>query len=89
MRQFRRAEPKYPQEQEKIMVEYYSYITKDSDRWDLISQKFYQTPTLYEEIIKANPEIPIEPILPSGIKLKIPILEDSETIKFELPPWKK
>jgi len=44
---------------------------------------------LYEEIIKANPEIPIEPILPSGIKLKIPILEDSETIKFELPPWKK
>lgn len=71
------------------MTEYYSYITKDSDRWDLISQKFYQTPTLYEEIIKANPEIPIEPILPSGIKLKIPILEDSETIKFELPPWKK
>ena len=49
---------------------------------DLISQKFYQTPTLYEEIIKANPEIPIEPILLSGIKLKIPILEDSETIKI-------
>lgn len=36
-----------------------------------------------------HPEIPIEPVLPSGIKLKIPILEDSETIKFELPPWKK
>lgn len=71
------------------MSEYYSYITKDSDRWDLISQKFYKTPSLYEEIIKANSEIPIEPVLPSGIKLKIPILEDSETIKFELPPWKK
>ena len=71
------------------MTEFYSYITVDGDRWDKISNKFYKTPKLYEEIIKANPEIPIEPVLPSGIKLKIPILEDSETIKFELPPWKK
>ncbi len=71
------------------MTEYYSYITKDNDRWDLISYKFYKTPTMYEKIIKANPEVPIEPTLPAGIKLKIPILEESETIKFELPPWKK
>lgn len=71
------------------MNEYYSYITKDCDRWDLISYKFYKTPTMYELIIKANPEVPIEPTLPAGIKLKIPVLEESETIKFELPPWKK
>lgn len=71
------------------MTEYYSYITKDSDRWDLIAYKFYKTPTMYEEIIKSNPNVPIEPILPAGIKLKIPVFEDSETIKFELPPWKK
>ena len=71
------------------MKEYYSYVTKDNDRWDLISQHFYNTPILYEEIIKANPSIKITPILPSGIKLKIPILDQSETIKFELPPWKK
>ena len=71
------------------MTEYYSYITKDNDRWDTISNKYYKTPTLYEEIIKANPEIPIEPVLQAGIKLKIPILEESETIQFELPPWKK
>lgn len=71
------------------MTEYYSYITKDSDRWDLIAYKFYKNPTMYEQIIKSNPNIPIEPILPVGIKLKIPVLEESETIKFELPPWKK
>lgn len=71
------------------MGEYYSYITKDNDRWDLIANRFYKTPSLYEEIIKANPTIKITPILPSGIKLKIPVLEESETIKFDLPPWKK
>ena len=69
--------------------EFYSYITRDGDRWDMISQKYYNTPDLYEEIIKANPEIPIEPVLDAGIKLKIPVLEESETIQFELPPWKK
>ena len=71
------------------MTEYYTYITRDGDRWDMISQKYYNTPNLYEEIIKANPEVPIEPVLDAGIKLKIPVLEESETIQFELPPWKK
>lgn len=69
--------------------EFYSYITRDGDRWDMISQKYYNTPNLYEEIIKANPEIPIKPVLDAGIKLKIPVLEESETIQFELPPWKR
>lgn len=71
------------------MIEYYSYITKDNDRWDLISYKFYKNPTLYEQIIKANPDVKIEPVLNAGIKLKIPVLEETQTIKFELPPWKK
>ncbi len=69
----------------KKMTEYYSYITKDSDRWDLIAYRFYKNPTMYEEIIKANPNVPIEPTLPAGIKLRIPVFDDSETIKFDLP----
>lgn len=71
------------------MTEYYSYITKDNDRWDLISYKFYNNPNLYEQIIKVNPNVPIKPLLQAGVKLKIPILNESETIQFELPPWKK
>ena len=71
------------------MTEYYTYITKDNDRWDLISNRFYHTPNLYETIIKANPDVPKEPILEAGIKLRIPVLDESETIKFDLPPWKK
>lgn len=71
------------------MTEYYSYITKDDDRWDLIAYKFYNDATKYEPIINANPDVGISPILKSGLKLKIPVLNKSETIKFELPPWKK
>lgn len=71
------------------MTEYYTYITKDNDRWDLISYKYYKSPTHYEEIIKVNPNVPITPTLEAGIQLKIPILNESKTIQFELPPWKK
>ena len=58
------------------MTEFYSYITKDGDRWDSISYKFYET-------------VPKDPVIESGIKLKIPVLDTSQTIQFELPPWKK
>lgn len=71
------------------MTEYYSYITKDNDRWDLIAYTFYNDAIKYEPIIEANPNIPITPILKAGLKLKIPVLDETETIKFELPPWRK
>ena len=71
------------------MTEYYSYITKDNDRWDLIAYKFYKNASKYEIIIKANPDVPITPTLESGINLKIPVIDESETIEFTLPPWKK
>lgn len=71
------------------MTEYYSYITKDNDRWNLIAYKFYNDATRYEPIINANPDVDISPILKSGLKLKIPVLNESETIKFEIPPWKE
>lgn len=69
-------------------MEFYEYVTKDGDRWDLIAYEFYADSTLYEPIITANPEVPITPILPSGIKLKIPVLGNNQQIQFELPPWR-
>lgn len=71
------------------MTEFYSYVTKGNDRWDLIAYKFYNDPTKYEIIIQANPEVSITPILASGVKLKIPVIEEKETISFTTPPWKK
>ena len=69
--------------------QYYEYITKDSDRWDLIAWQFYTNASLYEPIIKANPEAEITPTLQPGIKLRIPVLDTENTIQFELPPWRK
>lgn len=71
------------------MSEFYEYITKDNDRWDLVAYEFYSDATLYEPIIAANPNIEITPILPAGIMLKIPVIDQQNTIQFELPPWRK
>lgn len=70
------------------MNQYIEYITKEGDRWDLIAYDFYGDATMYEPIIVANPDVPIYPVLPSGIKLKIPVIEIKDTIE-ELPPWKR
>lgn len=69
--------------------QFYSYITKTNDRWDLIAYKFYKDATKYEPIIKANPTIAITPVLKPGIKLKIPVLQKDSQINFVLPPWRK
>ena len=71
------------------MTEFYNYVTKDNDRWDLIAYKFYNDPTKYEIIIQANPQADIAPTLAAGVKLKIPVLDEKETISFITPPWKK
>lgn len=70
-------------------MKYTEYITKENDRWDLISYLHYGTPNFYEEIIRANSKVSLDPILLSGIKLKIPVLEIESNIQFELPPWKE
>jgi len=67
---------------------YYEYITKEGDRWDLIANIYYGDPMKYEPIIAANHEVPLYPILPAGIKLIIPAIEVNNTIE-ELPPWKR
>lgn len=72
-------------------MEYYEYITKENDRWDLISYRIYGNPFKYEKIIAANPAVPIYPILPAGIKLRVPVSNDTEIItsKELLPPWRR
>ncbi|MDM7320224.1 MAG: tail protein X [Fervidobacterium sp.] len=71
-------------------MKHYEYITKDGDRWDLIAYEFYGDAMMYEPIIVANPDVPIVPILPAGIKLRIPVIERKNEIdKDLLPPWKR
>ncbi len=67
------------------------YITKQNDTWDLIANRAYANPLSVSELMKANPGIPIDPVLPQGIKIMVPVLLDTfvETNQQNLPPWKR
>ena len=75
-----------------MIVEVLEHITVDGDRWDNLAWQYYGDAFAYERIIAANPEVQIEPILPGGIRLLIPVIEDTdaETANSEeFPPWKR
>jgi hypothetical protein len=36
----------------------------------------------------ANPGVPIEPAFESGLTIAVPILQVSQTLTTDLPPWK-
>lgn len=73
------------------MSNFVEYITKDGDRWDTIANKAYGDPTLFAGIIEANTATVISPIIQTGTRLIIPILEQNEIeVDAELlPPWKR
>lgn len=71
-------------------MKYYEHITREGERWDLIAYEYYGDATRYEPIIVANPDVAIVPVLPSGVRLMIPIIDLKDTIPAEeLPPWKR
>lgn len=71
------------------MTQYIKHITSDGDRWDLLAYKYYGDATNFESIIIANPTIPLNPILPAGITVYVPILDEDDIQTEDLPPWKQ
>ncbi len=66
------------------------YITMKGDRWDTVAYKAYGDATRMTEIIEANPDVPTTPVIETGTRLNIPIIEtDSEVDVSLLPPWKQ
>lgn len=71
-------------------MSYLTHITSDGDRWDLLAHRYYSNALAYEQIIAANPDVPIIPVLAGGIALAIPVVEFRSAIPDEaLPPWKR
>lgn len=70
---------------------YIEHVTSEGERWDQIADRHYGDPLRVEPIIAANPEVPIVPILGSGLVLRIPLLEEGEIAELiaDLPPWKR
>jgi len=64
------------------------YRTIEGDRWDTIAYKAYGDATQYMPIVQANKPLSITSILPAGIELNIPIIEEEDSPTGELlPPW--
>ena len=72
------------------MMEYIEHRATEGDRWDTIAYAYYGDALQYEPIVTANPDIPIIPVLPSGILIRVPVLDLTDTLTSEeLPPWKR
>lgn len=72
------------------MAQYTEHITTEGERWDNIAYAAYGDVAGLNRIIEANPTVPIDAVLPGGIRLLVPIVE---TVAVEidenlLPPWK-
>lgn len=59
-------------------MEYLTHITKNGDRWDLLAYKYYGKAFAVEFLLDANPAHAKQTILPSGIKLIIPVLSQEQ-----------
>ena len=71
--------------------EYYEYVTKDGDRWDMLAANYYGDPCKMDLIIRANPEVIIRPVLDAGIKIRIPVVEKrliASVVSGEVP-WRE
>ncbi|KHN50964.1 tail protein X [Pectobacterium fontis] len=67
---------------------YLEHITQQGERWDTLSHLYYGDPLGYPRIIAANPHVPIVSLLPSGVVVLIPIIEQADASKTEdTPPW--
>ncbi len=81
--------------------EYFAHITGPGERWDTIAFQYYNDASLSHVIIEANRESDSFPsgfikplqqvpsILPSGIELRIPVIDITHIDENLLPPWKR
>lgn len=72
------------------VVSFLEHRTREGERWDLLAWDYYGDPLRFEPIIAANPTAPITPMLPSGLRLLIPVFAAEDLpVTATLPPWKR
>lgn len=71
------------------MTDFTSYTTVGGERWDTVAFKAYGDALLFPTIAAANPDVPLYDVLPQGVRLLIPVLNQAESDVNNLPPWKR
>lgn len=75
--------------------EFYEYTTIAGDRWDLLAYRYYGDQNKQTIILEANRRLFLADlavpalVLPQGLKLVIPVIEEEATNADLLPPWKR
>lgn len=64
------------------------HLTAEGERWDSIAWRYYGSVNEAGRIAAANPHVPLVPILPSGVRIVIPVIDAATADeKTALPPW--
>jgi phage tail protein X len=73
-----------------VLMESFNYVTKQNDRWDLISVIHYGNLNPLKELMNANPSVALGMIIPQNTNIIIPIIDNSSDyiLTKNLPPWK-
>lgn len=66
-----------------------TYTTKQGERWDTVAYKAYGDAMRINELIQANPNVPITDEIPANTVLNIPIIAEPTLDANLLPPWKR
>lgn len=69
------------------MDSYIEYETDDGDTFDILALNFYNNEFKSHLIMEANPQFNDIIIMPAGLNLKIPIIDENPA--ESLPPWKR
>lgn len=64
------------------------YTTRAGDRWDLIAHRHYGNTLMIENLIAANPHLPLAEEFGSGLTVFVPVLETKpKNSQEDMPPW--
>lgn len=69
------------------MDSYIEYETNAGDTFDTLALNFYDNEFKSHIIMKANPQYVNLIVLPAGLKIKIPLIDEDPA--DTLPPWKR
>lgn len=75
--------------------DYFEHVTVAGDRWDLLAYRYYGDQYKQAVLLAANrhlilDDLAVPPlVLPQGIRLKVPVVEEETGSAESLPPWKR
>lgn len=75
--------------------DYFEHVTIEGDRWDLLAWRYYGDQYRQTVLLEANRDLWRDqlaappPILPHGIRLKVPVIVEEPGNAAALPPWKR